>query len=657
MRAFDLCAAPVARHPAPQMVARMDAENNKMTRFCLLAWLLLCGPLTSLHADTPTPVMPEPGISDRFLDTFLRLYEADPGALVRYANALRAVKPAQLQRAVEGLDTTSFTYLYPMVIGAAELPALNSLPLDTLSLMAVRGGALKPIPFQFDEYDQEGLIWIEGVSRDAPDGEPGKLDGLDELVFMYRDGGREQYDPARHGSHAGRLLGEIRLTSPRNADRFVYLVSGNPDRSAARYVDIDLEAGTLHTTVMTLDFNPKNLANIQQVTARVGEHADENVFDTLHLNLSTGILNRNLRVNLDTRKNIRALPLGVKQGPVRASVLLRARIWYFGLPTLFSHHLHVHLYEQGAVIPLQLAVSSLGAVKYLLSLLREPEATLTVDLHQVQGARTTFDSAWHERLTGVVDGEMSLYEQSLNHHRMPGDWLMLDSTRGWSMFFVNRIPVTEGGLFDAFLTGSELSMLYLDDPEASTEYQQFSGATPRLGFRAEGLPQPALALLAAAPRMPRTVKTLGDALLHLEETAQQGALDDYDRIVSEVLAGLVARGQYTTVAALTDAYLHDISRLRFTGIPEPVLADMFRAAMQRAMTDPATIDHAALLSAMKTEAEARGVNLAALRHATMDLALWFPNSPGPDGPKDFYWQVEHPPRADLAPVPVLSHRE
>lgn len=657
MRAFDLCAAPDVRHPAHRMVARMDAENNKMKRFCLLAWLLLCGPLAPLHADTPAPVMPEPGISDRFLDTFLRLYEADPGALVRYANALRAVKPAQLQRAVEGLDTTSFTYLYPMVISAAELPALNNLPLEALSLMAVRGGTLKPIPFQFDEYDQEGLIWIEGVSRNAPDGEPGKLDGLDELVFMYRDGGREQYDPARHGSHSGLLLREIRLTSPRNADRFVYLVRDNPDRSTAHYVDIDLDAGTLRTTVMTLDFNPKNLANIQQVTARVGEHADENVFDTLHLNLSTGILNRNLRVNLDTRKNIRALPLGVKQGPVRASVLLRARIWYFGLPTLFSHHLHVHLYEQGAVIPVQLAVSSLGAVKYLLSLLREPEATLTVDLHQVQGARTTFDSAWHERLTGVVDGEMSLYEQSLNHHRMPGDWLMLDSTRGWSMFFVNRIPITEGGLFDAFLTGSELSMLYLDDPGASTDYQQFSGATPRLGFRANGLPEPALALLAAAPRMPRSVKTLGDALLHLQDTAQQGALDDYDRIVSEVLAGLVARGQYTTVAALTDAYLHDMSRLRFTGIPEPVLADIFRAAMQRAMTDPATIDHAALLSAMKTEAEARGVNLAALRHATMDLALWFPNSPGPDGPKDFYWQVEHPPRADVAPVPVLSHRE
>lgn len=628
-----------------------------MKRFCLLAWLLLCGPLAPLHADTLPPVMPEPGISDRFLDTFLRLYEADPGALVRYANALRAVKPEQLQRAVEGLDTTSFTYLYPMVISAAELPALNGQPLENLSLMAVRGGALKPVPFQFDEYDREGLIWIEGISRNAPDGEPGKLDGLDELVFMYRDGGREQYDPDRHGPHAGTMLHEIRLTSPRNADRFVYLVSDNPHRSAARYVEMDLDAGTLHTTVMTLDFNPKNLANIQQVTARVGEHADENVFDTLYLNLSTGILNRNLRVNLDTRKNIRALPLGVKQGPVRASVLLRARIWYFGLPTLFSHPLHVHLYEQGAVIPVQLAVSSLGAVKYLLSLLREPEATLTVDLHQLQGARTTFDSAWHDRLTGVVDGEMSLYEQSLNHHRMPGDWLMLDSTRGWSMFFVNRIPITEGGLFDAFLAGSELSMLYLDDPSASTDYQQFSGATPRLGFRANGLPAPALALLAAAPRMPRSVNTLGDALLHLEGTAQKGALDEYDRIVSDVLAGLVASGRYPTVATLTDAYLHDISRLRFTGIPEPVLEAVFRAAMQRAMTDPATINHAALLSAMKSEAEARGVNLADLRHATMDLALWFPNSPGPDGPKDFYWQVEHPPRAAVQPLPILTHRQ
>ncbi|WP_159559072.1 hypothetical protein [Alcanivorax sp. S71-1-4] len=628
-----------------------------MTRFCLLAWLLLCGLPALTHADTPAPVMPEPGVSDRFIDTFLRLYEADPGALVRYANALRAVKPEQLQRAIDGLDTTSFTYLYPMVITAAELPALQGRSLDTLSLMAVRGGALKPIPFQFDEYDSEGLIWIDGVSRHPADGTPGRLDALDELVFMYRDGGRTRYAPDQHGPHAGTLLREIRLTSPRNDDRFVYLVADNPARSEARYVDIDLDAGTLRTTVMTLDFNPKNLANIGEVTARVGEHADENLFDTLYFSLSTGILNRNLRVNLDTRKNIRALPLGVKQGPVRASVLLRARIWYFGLPTLFNHHLHVHLYEQGAVLPVQLAVSSLGAVKYLISLLRQPEATLTVDLHQITGARTTFDSAWHERLTGVVDGEMSLYEQSLNHHRMPGDWLMLDSTRGWSLFFVNGVPITEGGLFDAFLAGSDLSMLYLDDPQASTDYQQFTGATPRLGFRARGLPQPAIDLLAAAPRMPRSVHTLGEALLYLEETARHGALDDYDRIVSNVLSDLVRSGRYASVAALTDAYVHDASRMRFTGIDEATLETIFRAAMQRAVTDPATIRHAALLSAIKAEAEVRGVNLADLRHATMDLALWFPNSPGPDGPKDFFWQVQHPPAAVITPLTQLSHRD
>src|SRR5690606_7930026 len=265
----------------------------------------------------------EGNLPERFFDTFLELYKKDPSALARYPGGLQNISSEQLHRAIVGLDTTHFTYMYPMTLRGYEFPRYKGTPIERLSVMAIRGDRLIPIPFQIDEYDRTGLIWIQGHNQAPPEGTPDEFDDFDELVFMLRDGGRETYDPAQHGQVEGQVLQEIRLDSPRNDPRYVYLVLDNPMRSEADYVAADLDEGKLDSTVVEMHYDPKNLIDIRHVAPKAGPKHHQNVMDNVYINISTGILNENLRVGLDNRKNIRAVPVAVKDGPVRVSMLVK----------------------------------------------------------------------------------------------------------------------------------------------------------------------------------------------------------------------------------------------------------------------------------------------------------------------------------------------
>src|SRR5690606_4869116 len=166
----------------------------------------------------------EGNLPERFFETFLELYKKDPSALARYPGGLQNISSEQLHRAIAELDTTHFTYMYPMTMRGYDLPRYNGTPIERLSLMAVRGDQMIPIPFQIDEYDRTGLIWIQGHNQAPPEGTPGEFDEFDELVFMFRDGGHKTYLPDQHGKIEGQVLQEIRLDSPRNDPRYIYLV-------------------------------------------------------------------------------------------------------------------------------------------------------------------------------------------------------------------------------------------------------------------------------------------------------------------------------------------------------------------------------------------------------------------------------------------------
>ena len=597
-------------------------------------------------------VMPaRAAVPDEVLRAFIEAYRDDPAALIRHLPQVRAASPEQMRDTVQGLGLSHFTYLYPMVISGAELAEAHGQPLAQLSVMAVRGGRLIPIPFQIDEFNTDGLIWIAGETPGDIAGQEGKLDDHDELVFMYRDAGTEPYQPNRHGPLNGHLLQEIRLDGGEGSPRFAYLVQGNSSRSDARYVHVDLEEGRIESTVVRMDFDPRNLLGISQVHTRIGPHADENVFDNIHINLSTGILNRNLRFSLDSDSNIRVVPRAVAAGPVRNTMLLRVRIWYLGLPTIISQDIHVHFYEQGAVIPIPFAIGSIGSLRHFISLLREPRFELNVDFHQLEGARATFASVYRADQRARVDGWMDDFEVGMNYARMPGDWLHLDSGRGWQMFFINGMPLVEGGLFDQFMAGTDLAMVYGDDRERQSKTMRYQGTLPRLGFRLSGLPAPAIELLAASPKLPGKVSGLGEAIHWLAEDPER--LSRYDKAANRMLSQLKDNGMVPDGKRLAELFIADMGRMHFSGLPRAQLDQLIRDAIEQTVTDVGQVRHGEILARMVTLAKARQIPLQHLRHAHINMALWFPDALGAGGPTGFHQEVVTAPRARVT-VPLRT---
>ncbi|MCG8393072.1 MAG: hypothetical protein MI745_08310 [Pseudomonadales bacterium] len=616
------------------------------------AWLALALLIISATSPLQAREIWEEGVPDAYFEHFLDFYKADPSALGRWASGLRNISTDQLDRTIKALDTTQFTYLYPMEIKGYDLPRHNGIALEELSLMAVREGKLIPIPFQFDEFDKTGLIWIEGENDHDPEGEPGIFDDFDELVFMFRDGGWERFDPQTHTLKEGSMLEEIRLDSPRNKPRYIYLVRNNSERSRADYVKADLEKGRIETTLMQMDYEPGDFSQIQGMSPRLGPHKDENVFDNIYVNISTGILNQNLRVDLDTDKNIKATPLAVHDGAVRASILVKARIWYAFMPTFFSQKFQVDFHEQSVTIPSRFAIGSVKVLKFFLMFLRDPRIHFAIDFHNLDGARVTFDSVYGQGKYGVVDGDMSPFEETMNATRLPGDWLHMDSNQGWEMFFSNHMPVVPDGLFDAFLNGVTMNMFYEDDAASTTKYERYPGATPRLGFQSEGLPRTVIDLIGAIPKLDyQDMESLGEAIVALAEAEKDGAFDKYDKVVNQRLSELKEEGRFTTVDALADAFIADLDRMNFSGIPRPVFNDLIRQAMTDTITQVDQVHHGKVLQRIVELAGERDIDITRLRYATMDNTLWFPAWVGEGGARDFHWQVSHAPKASfLGPV-------
>ncbi|MCB1836875.1 MAG: hypothetical protein KDH99_04580 [Alcanivoracaceae bacterium] len=319
--------------------------------------------------------------------------------------------------------------------------------------------------------------------------------------------------------------------------------------------------------------------------------------------------------------------------------------------TFFSQQFMVNFYEQAFMIPSRFAVDSMRTLKFFVMFLRDPRIEVAVDFHNLEGARVTFQAVYDDaNSTGVVDGKMSEFETRMTKTRLPGDWLYMDSNQGWDLFFSNHMPVVEHGLFDAFLDGMALFMLYEDDAEDVRDYERFPGAKPRIGVTSSGLPRTAIKLMGNIPKMNYSkFATLGDAIIALADPANRDKFDNYNSIVAEVLVKLKESGRITTVEQLADAFIADLNRMRFTGLPRDDFNRLIRDALIATTKDPAFIDHGATLEKMVELSKQRGLDISQLRYATMDNTLWFPDWVGPGGPEDFHWQTVNPPGFTVRP--------
>lgn len=618
-------------------------KNNSYPAWLIIA--LLLASFSTGHARESW----EGSLNDRFFQTFIKIYKEDPSALARFAGGLRNVSSAQMDATIEALGVTHFTYLHPMILHGYELPDIRGKNNRQLSLMAPRGphGKMIPIPFQIDEFDKTGLIWIPGFNKAKPEGVPETWDDFDQLVFMFRDGSDHRYDAARDGTIAGHVLKEIELKPGTGKTRWVYLVEGNPERSDADYVSTNLKTGEVDSTLYSFRYDPSNVINIQSIAPKAGPHYDVNTFGGFDLTISTGLLNRHLRVSLG-RSNIHATPLAVKDGPIRNILLVKSRVWYLGLPTLFDQQFMLDFYEQGITVPSRFALDSMRTLRFFVMFLREPTIDFQVRFKNLAGASITFADAFSQGQYGTIDGHMSDYEKKLAAMRLPGDWIFLDSNQGWQMFFANRVPVVPNGLFDHFLDGMSMHMVYADT--LKKDAQGTMQPELALGFASSGLPRTAIALMASLPKLDfRNLNTLGEAIIELGKAGADGKLKKYDGIVNTRMTALMQAGVIKSVPQFADLFIKDLDRMSFTGIARADFNALMRDAIVQTVKQPNTIDHGAVLRRLVSLAAERHLDIRNLRYAFMDNAVWLPDWVGPGGPEDFNQQLEHPPTFSVRP--------
>lgn len=594
-------------------------------------------------------------LTDEAYNAFIAQYRTDPDAVQKNRNIFRKMSSRQLHGIPEALGTTHFTYMYPVVIKGEEISDLLGKNFEFLSLMAVKGGRFVPVPYQFDEYDATGLIYIPDISPHKPDGQAGVLDKTDELVFMFRDAGMVPYDETSMTLTEGSILKMIKLEPPEHDPRYIYIVEGNSRRSEADYVTADMgKTLSIVTARWKVVANPENSIEVMELSSQYGPSCGQNFLDTYNIKMSTGFLSEHLRFELNSQDNIHSIILGVKEGPVRETLLFKLRIWYFGMPTLYTEYFNARYYEQAMNIPSRFNMDTLSSLRYFLKFIKRPQIQATFDLHNVEGAgfitQNAFNPDEHGNM-GIVDNHMSPIENKIVTSRLPGEWFFFDSNKGWTIFFSNQLHIAPGGLIDEYMAGMQVQMLYKDDLQYTWKYEKFPGAAPLIGFSMEGFPKKAIDMLACLKNMDFSkIDTFGELVSELDRIGKEGDLKAIDKITNRIIVEMKKKKKITSKEDLINIVLEDIKIFNIRGIPRETLADLVERAMESEINEEMNnFNHYKLVHKLIELAEADGIDLNDLHYKVADSTIWFPDALDNDDPRYFNRQIKNPPKVTILP--------
>lgn len=595
-------------------------------------------------------------LNDEAYHQFIEDYKKDPGALSKHADIFRKISSKQFYDMFTALGTTHFTYLYPVAIKGQEVPDLIGKDIRTLSLMAVRGNRFIPVPFQIDEYDITGLIYIGDKSPHKPKGTPGILDNTDEIVFMFRDAGVVPYNTASMSLTEGTILREIKLDPLGNDPRYIYLVEGNRQRSDADYVKVDNKTGKIKvkTTFHQIAFNPKNSNEIMEWSTQVGPHAGQNFIDNMYMEMSTGILSEHLRFKLNSHDNIHTILVGYKDGPVRASMLYKVRIWYWGMPTLFTEYMNENYFEQAICYPSRFSPDVLNTVRLFLKLIKRPEVELLVDLHNLQGARYTFQNAYDPDAPenmGVVDNKISAVERKIMATRLPGEWIYFDSNHGWTLFLSNQLHIKPEGLFNEYMEGMKIQMRYEDSLQSKRKYERYPGAEPLIGVTVEGFPHLAIDMLASLKDIEFSkIETFGELIDEMDRVGEKGAFKKMDEITNQAIAKMKKKGLIQSKEDLIKIVLDDIRIFKIKNVERKTIAGLVRRAMESEINEEMNnFNFWKLIHKGIQLAKEDGIDYNEFQYAVTDTILWFPDSLDNNDPEYFNQQTKNPPEVSILP--------
>lgn len=420
------------------------------------------------------------GLPDSQYQEFLKQSKIAPGNLAKDQELIRKLSIPQLHHMVNSFNLGNYGFLHPMRIKGKELPSVIGRKFEELSVMAVWAGELKPIPFQFDEFDKvNNYIYIPDINKSPIAGTHLQLDEKDELIFMYRDAGQMRYN-ATNTLKQGKILNEIEIKDSRGNIRYAYIVENNPERSTADYVDMDVDKSKMVSSYYHIEYDPKNFLNFKDVRPHVGTAADQRVIDNIYFELSANVFSKLVKVGMNSARNVRITVLGVKDGPVRATAFIKITIVLAGTVPIFSMNSEISFYEQGMVMPNR---TETGKGAMFVNVFKNAEMIMYTDMNDLDGGKISAQAFVDEngkRLYGVIDGKMDEEEMQAMNAGLPGDWTWIETGRGWDIFMAFELPMEH-------LKGMTMKAYYLDDKNETTTFETFPGAA-RFGMILNGLP-------------------------------------------------------------------------------------------------------------------------------------------------------------------------
>lgn len=525
----------------------------------------------------------------------------------------------------------------PVVLRASDLtPSLHGIENNRISLMTYRKGKLVPIPFQIDEMDKTGLVFSDHQKQAPQLGKADVFDGEDEVVFMLGDAENGPAPITILQNYA--LVETLKVGLPGKRSAIVYVVLDHPERAPQQYVSADLAQGLLETESLKFKFNPQAFSDIQSIQLKNQQAKQSaNLLDALSLKVSTGIINKNLRVNATLGEEITLKPLAIVGGAVRATVLVELRFRWLGM-TLHRDQMGLNFYRRSVNVPTRFTTNSLQSARLFLSLLREPKIEFDLALGRLQGTTLEIDSyaTPGRAYRGAIDGHMSVAEQQANQETFPGDYIWLASGQGWHSILTNTLPVVPGGLFDSYLKGLGIQVNY-DDVRH-----------PSHAFRAKvvvaGIPKKALSLLFEIDRLglDRT-ENLAALLARIVARDKAGKLKKFDRINQAVIADRIAAGLIETPEDYITAFIADMDRISLRGVNRAQLNLAFRRAMQQFDSVEAlqNMRLGPVVAALQQEAAALNLDLSRVFRMGLDNTVWFAQAQTGIDPLQFYAAASH----------------
>lgn len=339
--------------------------------------------------------------------------------------------------------------------------------LTDIGVFAVRGGQLLPIAYQIDERQENGLVYVDGVSDRSKSVGIGYLDPSDHVLFVWRDAGPKWQETALT---EGRVIAEFEVTNGEEL-RYVYLVEKSRLKSRARYVRYSAEFGQVDTGLYRLNVNPKNalMWDRFEFTPYKGK---ELPIDTFKLRLQSGVVLPFVKTKLNNRHIVAKLK-GQKVGPIRATAHYKVRVKVAGIP-LMSIVMQVHHEYSRMLYDVRMRIPPIRRAMVI-----DPALHLFWDGHDLFGAEISVLA--DERLTGVADGVMTQMEDQIKDlviKENNGIWMDTKRDMQWLLRFIPANTDDKKG----DRASREVAYLYHDDAALKDRPENYNGVSPGVGF-------------------------------------------------------------------------------------------------------------------------------------------------------------------------------